>query len=110
MHVQDATLVTSSEPARVRLSLILYDTTVNEAQQRPRFFAWVPCLRLLLLHPNAHHVGSQMQARLWTELHRQHYHPSDDVRARIEVCGAVTAPWGWRAAGRALAVQCECMS
>ena len=34
VHVQDASLVTSSDPKRMRLTLLLYDATLHEAQQR----------------------------------------------------------------------------
>ncbi len=84
VHVQDATLITSPHPTRVRLSVLLYDRTVHEAQQRPRFFAWAPALRRLMREPDARQLSLAMSARLWLELRRQQYHPSDEFRASIE--------------------------
>lgn len=73
VHLQDGLLVTSAEPSRVRLSLLLYDKRLHEAQQRPRFFAWVPALSALMAAPDAGVLATLMTARLWRELQRQHY-------------------------------------
>ena len=45
VHVQDATLITSADPKRARISLLLYDAVLHEAQQRPRPFAACPACR-----------------------------------------------------------------
>ena len=93
VHVQDATLVTNADRSRSRLSVLLYDATLHEAQQRPRRFVWVPCLGALL------HAGSadvsplaeQMCARLWRELRRtQGYYPPELL---VSTLGPPLADW-----------------
>lgn len=86
VHVQDATLVTSPHPSRVRLSVILYDKSVHEAQQRPRSFAWIPALRRLMREPDVELLSQAMTARLWRELRWQQYYSSDEIRASLEPC------------------------
>jgi len=86
VQVQDATLVTSPHPSRVRLSVLLYDKSVHEAQQRPRSFAWIPALRRLMREPDVELLSQAMTARLWRELRWQQYYPSDEIRASLESC------------------------
>ena len=76
VHVQDATLITSADPNRVRLSILLYDSTVHETQQRPRRFQWVPCLAKLVSAQSAEALGREMCEATWAELAAaQAYHP-----------------------------------
>ncbi|KOO29650.1 hypothetical protein Ctob_008264 [Chrysochromulina tobinii] len=86
VQVQDATLVTSPHPSRVRLSVLLYDKSVHDAQQRPRSFAWIPALRRLMREPDVELLSQAMTARLWRELRWQQYYPSDEIRASLEPC------------------------
>jgi hypothetical protein len=79
VHVQDASLIASSDPSRARILLLLYDRTVHEAQQRPRPFAWLPSLRRLLLEPET--LPSEMAQRLWVELRLHNYHPPEEIGA-----------------------------
>ena len=84
VHLQDATLITSADPKRARISLLLYDSVLHEAQQRPRPFSWVPCLGHLLGGADAHAVARTMCARLWIELRRHRFHPYQAVTRAIE--------------------------
>ena len=76
IHLQDATLITSNDPERVRISLLLYDQTLHEAQQRPRKFIWVPSLADLIANPSASTLSTQMVVALWDELMNGMYRPS----------------------------------
>lgn len=69
VHMQDATLMVSAHASRVRMLLLLYDRVVHEAQQWPRPFSWVPCLRLALEMQSADELARAMTTRLWQELH-----------------------------------------
>lgn len=68
VRFQDASLVVPADPSRARISLLLYDSTIHAAQQRPRAFSLVPCLRTLLATPDAQMVAQSMAAALWREL------------------------------------------
>jgi hypothetical protein len=84
VHVQDASLITSPDRRRVRIAILLYDAVVHEAQQRPRRFAWAPCLVKLVAEPSAEALSEAMVGALWRQLTRaQSYHPPADLVAEL---------------------------
>lgn len=91
VHLQDATLITSVDPKRARLLVLLYDSVVHEGQQRPRKFHWAPCLSKLVRAPNAEALGREMTDALWAELvSGQGYHPPAELVAALT---PLIVPW-----------------
>ena len=83
VHMQDATLMVSPQPARVRMLLLFYDRIVHEAQQWPRPYAWMPCLHRAIVARSADTLGSAMVERLWEELRAGGFWPSSALRDQL---------------------------
>ena len=85
VHVQDATFMHApAHTSRSRLTLLLYDRQVHEAQQRPRRFAWLPCLHHVLATPEPAAVGERVCRAFWRELRRkQGYFPPAELTAAL---------------------------
>ena len=85
VHLQDASLITSADRTRARLSLLLYDSTLHEAQQRPRRFVWLPSLTALLANSDVHALAASMAQRLWWEIRKtQGYYPPAQLVAALD--------------------------
>ncbi|KAL1528709.1 hypothetical protein AB1Y20_010043 [Prymnesium parvum] len=83
VHLQDATLMVSQQPARERILLLLYDRVVHEVQQWPRPFSWVPSLSKVLEMRSAERLGQAATESLWEELRKGGFWPSSALRDQL---------------------------